>query len=156
MHTKVHHLFNHFFHIYSRKTDWRFRYGLNRNAKECKMKKRKHMEQSKAKQSSSLATLLMVSLIFPGIGQFCNRQPIKAVILMVTFGICFGIVMVRGLTWYIAYISTALHGEFVKPPLEVMISFGAMSVVIYLYSVIDSIVTSNRKNKKDTNKNHED
>ena len=120
------------------------------------MKKRKHLKQSKAKQSSSLATLLMVSLIFPGIGQFCNRQPIKAVILMVTFGICFGIVMVRGLTWYIAYISTALHGEFVKPPLEVMISFGALSVVIYLYSVIDSIVTSNRKNRKDTNKNHED
>ena len=92
----------------------------------------------------------MVSLVFPGVGQFCNRQPVKAIILMVTFGICFAVVMIRGLTWYIAYISAALHGEFAKPPLRVMISFGVLAVAIYLYSIIDSIVTSKRMSRKDT------
>lgn len=105
------------------------------------------MSPYRPKQPSSLATLMMVSVIFPGIGQFCNRQPIKAAILLVSFGISFAIVMIRGLTWYIAYTTAALQGELLKPPLRVIITFAALATAIYIYSVIDSMVVGTRRNR---------
>lgn len=106
---------------------------------------------SSHRPASSIAAALTLSLIFPGVGQFCNRQPIKAIILMASFAVSFSIVMIYGVSWYGAYIAAALEGEFADPPLRVMITFAVLATGIYIYSAIDSMITvihSNRNARK--------
>jgi TM2 domain-containing membrane protein YozV len=92
-------------------------------------------------QRRNVMFALLLSAFFPGLGQFYNRQPVKGGLLAVGALICFWVGALSFLRLFLTLATTRPSGEVGG----VETWFGVLGLVLWLYSVIDAVVTAQKR-----------
>jgi TM2 domain-containing membrane protein YozV len=96
---------------------------------------------SPQQQRRNVMIALVLSSCFPGLGQFYNREPLKGCLLALGSLVCLGVGIYPLFSLLLTVATTHASGQVSS----VGAWFGFLSLVLWLYGVIDAVVTAQKR-----------
>jgi tetratricopeptide (TPR) repeat protein len=97
--------------------------------------------RSAEQQRRNVMLAFILSGLFPGLGQFYNREPMKGTLLVLGALVCLWVGLQSLLRLFLTVVTTRPAGQVGS--MEAW--FGVLGVVLWLYSVIDAVVTAQKR-----------